>query len=388
MTLGFADVVFEFFNSGAGPIDDAPYGGTYNPSTLASNFPVEVDLSVVLGDEPFSDDTVDFLSLPTGSFVTVGFQDEVIIDGPGDDIFVTEIFGSGENAEIYAQVGQGNFVLLGTAGGGQEASFDLADAGITGFVNSIRIVGLDGLGGSPGYDVVNVKVLEDALVDLSKKNNLTGTENDDEVSLGNGQDTASGLGGDDSLLGGNGADLLNGNKGKDLLLGNQGSDALNGGSGKDKLQGGKGNDTLTGGSGNDKLDGRDGDDTLKGGGGKDTLEGGSGKDVLTGGNGADTFVYTSPSDSQSGGQNRDEITDFEPGKDTIDLAAIDAKTGGGNQKFKFIGGDSFSGTKGELRVQKRSDDTLIQADRDGDGTKDFEIELSSRLNLDAGDFIL
>ena len=81
-TVGYADTVLDFFDSGAGPLA-GPYGGTF-PGT----FPVAVSTSVVLGaDGPVAD----FLSLPTGSFVTVGFTDETVIDGVGNDLFISEI---------------------------------------------------------------------------------------------------------------------------------------------------------------------------------------------------------------------------------------------------------------------------------------------------------
>ena len=70
-TLGFADVVLDFFNSGANPefpnADDS-YGGEF-PGGIG--FPVPVSLDVVLGDD--QDPNVDFLSLPTDSFVITGF---------------------------------------------------------------------------------------------------------------------------------------------------------------------------------------------------------------------------------------------------------------------------------------------------------------------------
>jgi hypothetical protein len=50
-------------------------------------------------------------------------------------------------------------VLLGIANDSVTTSFDLASIGFTDPVTAIRIVGLDSLGGSPGFDVVNIEVL-------------------------------------------------------------------------------------------------------------------------------------------------------------------------------------------------------------------------------------
>jgi len=112
-----------------------------------------------------------------------------------------------------------------------------------------------------------------------------------------------------------------------------------------------GNDTLTGGGGASVLHGEDGQDVISGRGGADTLVGGADGDALTGGRAADSFVYLDVSDSTGNAKStRDAIFDF--GKnDTIDLRAIDAKIGGGNQKFDFIGTGEFTGQKGQLRYE-------------------------------------
>jgi Ca2+-binding RTX toxin-like protein len=244
--LGFADIVIDYFNSGNGPIDDSPYGGTFNEVTFRGSYPVPVDLGVVLGEEPFDDGTVDFLSLPEGSFVTVAFLDEVIVDGMGDDIFITEIAGNGEIADVFVRAGKGGFTLLGQARGGETASFDLADIGFSGFVTEVRIVGLNDAGGSPGYDVVNVRALSAGLVDLDENNRLTGSDKGDIVDLGAGRDV---------FRGGKGNDVASGGGGRDKIFGQKGDDVLNGGRGNDRLSGGAGEDAF-------EFARRDGKDTI------------------------------------------------------------------------------------------------------------------------------
>ena len=153
--VGFADVVLDFFDSGAGPIA-GPYGGTF-PS--GPGFPIAVSLDVVLGDDPGPTGFQDFLSLPTGSFVTVGFTDETVIDGVGNDIFIQEIGGNGERAEVFVSSDLITFISLGIAQDNTTTALDLASIGFTDPVQGIKIVGLDNLGGSPGFDVVNIEVL-------------------------------------------------------------------------------------------------------------------------------------------------------------------------------------------------------------------------------------
>ncbi|NJK38180.1 MAG: PEP-CTERM sorting domain-containing protein [Oscillatoriales cyanobacterium RM2_1_1] len=151
--VGFADTVLEFFDSGAGPIA-GPYGGEF-PGGIG--FPVLVSTDVVLGNDP--NPIVDFLSLPTDSFVTVGFTDETVIDGIGNDIFIQEVGDNGERADIFVSSDLTSFTFLGTASDAGITSFDLSSIGFTDPVQAIRLLGLDSLGGSPGFDVVNIQVL-------------------------------------------------------------------------------------------------------------------------------------------------------------------------------------------------------------------------------------
>ncbi|HKM62424.1 MAG TPA: type I secretion C-terminal target domain-containing protein [Acidisphaera sp.] len=111
----------------------------------------------------------------------------------------------------------------------------------------------------------------------------------------------------ETLIGQGGTDLLVGGSGNDTLVAGSGNDALVAWSGNNVLLGGPGNDTLIGGSGNDVLDGGDGNAVLVAG---------LGADVLTGGPGNDTFVFTHLSPTYS------RITDFQPGQDKINLAAL------------------------------------------------------------------
>lgn len=179
------------------------------------------------------------------------------------------------------------------------------------------------------------------------------------------------------------------------------------------------NDTLIGNDDVNELRGDHGDDTLSGLGGADTILGGAGLDSITGGGGrdtmygmggADTFKFFSVLDSNGTFQQRDLIQDFTrdslertstgfvsvPG-DTIDLSAIDAnQLAGGNQEFRFIAGDSFSGAA-QVRVVAATDTAgrvydLVQAEVNGDGVADFQLSVyTSTINnvlLTASDFVL
>lgn len=151
--VGYADVVLDYFNSGTGSLP-GPYGGTFDG--VSGVFPVAVSTSVVLGPPQSPED---FLSLPLGSFVTVGFTDETVIDGAGDDIFIGEVGPNGERADVFVSNDFINFTLLGTALDSGVTAFDLASIGFALPVRAIKIVGLDNLGASPGFDVAFIRVL-------------------------------------------------------------------------------------------------------------------------------------------------------------------------------------------------------------------------------------
>lgn len=148
-----------------------------------------------------------------------------------------------------------------------------------------------------------------------------------------------------------------------------------------------GADTINGRGNNDELLGLDGNDTLLGGDGADTLTGGNGKDTQTGGDGLDVFDFNKTVESKKGGS-RDVITDFNRDDDLIDLADIDAKSGGGDHAFKFIGKQAFHHHKGELHFVKKAGFVIVEGDIDGNGKADFQIQVDDVSKLTKGDFVL
>ena len=170
-------------------------------------------------------------------------------------------------------------------------------------------------------------------------------------------------GGDDRIVTGRGADTVRAG---------DGSDVVEAGAGADRVAGGAGEDTLTGGEGNDRLDGGAGDDLLIGG---------AGRDLLIGGGGADTFRFLAVGDSAANAPDR--IRDVAPGVDRIDLSAIDAIPGAGDDAFGFVGAAAFSGTAGELRFAAGR----LEGDVTGNGVADLAILLGD-LALTQDDLLL
>ncbi len=234
---------------------------------------------------------------------------------------------------------------------------------------------------------------------------------------GDGIDTLTGGDGDDTLDGGAGADVLNGGAGRDTAsfesatrsvrvdlqtpalsfndaVGDTfiGIEVFRTGNTIDQLRGDAGaNEFYTGGL-TDRLYGRAGDDLLFGEGGADAFYGGLGADTMTAGDDADRtdrFIYFNIAESGVGAGNRDVITDFVSGEDRIEIRRFDADiTQGFKQAFDFIGAAAFTNTAGQLRYDQSGGITVVQADVDGDGAADFEIELTGTIDLIVDDFLI
>jgi Ca2+-binding RTX toxin-like protein len=180
-----------------------------------------------------------------------------------------------------------------------------------------------------------------------------------------------------------GNDTITGDDGANTLAGRSGSDRLYGGDGNDRLFGGTGGARLYGGDGNDRLIGDVSGDTLSGGNGNDLIHGSQGSDILTGGAGGDRFQWRQVTDF-SGGLAR--VTDFAPGADVLDFAAIDPDGAGALLSFTFIGTAAITAA-GQIAVRQSSGNTMIDLSLDS-ATSVWSIRLDGLLTLAAGDFLL
>jgi Ca2+-binding RTX toxin-like protein len=135
---------------------------------------------------------------------------------------------------------------------------------IAGPVSQIEIIYSNGLGGTQGVFVSDIKF------------NAVAPEDGDDSLLGGA--------GDDSIFGEAGNDTLDGGTGNDTLTGGAGSDSLIGGLGADQLFGGTGNDVLLVAQG-DQASGGDGDDLFVL---QDLGEAGAGTINIVGGEGGET----------------------------------------------------------------------------------------------------
>jgi len=285
--------------------------------------------------------------------------------------------------------------------------------------------GNDTLFGFAGSDTLVGGLGDDVLHGDGHFDTLFGGEGRDTLFGGHGNDVLFGGSGDDRLVGGPGADIMYGGLGNDRYVVDSTADRVvgelgygvgggidvvessasytlptnvevlhligtenisgTGTGGHDLIIGNAGNNTLSGGYGNDRINGKEGDDWIIGGHGADTLVGDAGRD---------TFVYLSASESRAGPANRDFINGFERGVDRIDVSAIDARPGGADDAFRFMGRAAFSGngadSAGELRYFTfgSGNHAIVEADLNGDGVAEFQLFVNQCRWLTATDFVL
>ncbi|MEK0194956.1 calcium-binding protein, partial [Microcoleus anatoxicus] len=238
---------------------------------------------------------------------------------------------------------------------------------------------------------------------------IYGTEGENFIYLGGGNDAAWGLGGNDIILGGDGDDILDGGAGSDRLIGgagndtfivddaldvivesaNEGNDTVNttlknfslellsevenltysgnlafnglGNARGNIITSGQGNDVLRGGAGDDKLNGASGDDLLEGEAGDDMLSGGSGNDTLMGGDGDDRLEDIDGTNRLDGGAGNDVLkggygNDTLIGGDGDDTLTDDR---GANRLDGGAGNDKLTGGFGnDILIGGEGNDTL------------------------------
>ncbi|MDA7424685.1 M10 family metallopeptidase C-terminal domain-containing protein [Thalassococcus lentus] len=353
-----------------------------------------------------------------------GEGDDMLYDGPGNDT----IEGDFGNDTLIVPADVTGIEIALTWGGGQITRQN-GEVDELVWIETVQVVGNEGvrITGSAATETLIGGDGDDTIQSMGGLDSINGGAGNDElyasefaltyVEGGAGDDTLIGGFGNDTLDGGGGADVIDGGDGYDIAsyasadrsvrvdLQNPAisfNDAAGDmfisieefqtGDGIDQLRGDAGDNIFRTGGVSDRLYGRAGDDMLFGEAGADAFYGGLGADIMTGGDDAgrrDRYIYFNAAESGVGDGNRDVITDFVAGEDRIELSRIDADiTQGFKQGFEFIGDAAFTGTGGELRYEQAGGNTIVQADRDGDGAADFEIELTGTMDLTESDFLI
>lgn len=364
------------------------------------------------------------LLIPGAGGATLGGR-ELMNGGQGDDLFIIESAVDFANHDIadnglsYAQlVNKGPSFRVGNGLGIDEVRFtqtvaaDIVIAGTNGlgvasiFLGVERVVIGTGFGATAdtsGLAAINIDAalanpgifegLE--MIGNAGPNTLIGTDFNDRIDGGLGDDLMEGGLGDDTYvlsaatdgiteLTGGGVDtvVVNGpfNYSLDaldpLLFGSFENLTLQ----STALQG-TGNDldnVIIGNASNNTLFGLGGNDLINGGDGNDTVIGGGGADNLFGGVGLDTFLYNADITEIGNDPNLLEtIFDFNENQDILNLSAIDANiTLANNQAFSFIGSAAFTAA-GQLRFEPTgTGDGILYGNVDGTLTPDFQIRLA------------
>ncbi|MDF1722629.1 MAG: calcium-binding protein [Minwuia sp.] len=281
-----------------------------------------------------------------------GTDDDIYIYNRGDGFDVIDEQGNGGNDTIQFGAGIAVSDLAITASGGQ-MSISLTD-GSGGLLLRSQLFRSFVPETDRNGQIETLRFADGTEIDLSGSLNISGSDDNDIISVHLGDDTLFGLGG---------VDVLSGGFGDDVLFGGAGNDGVNGDAGDDDLRGDSGNDRLNGGLGDD------------------TLIGGTGDDTLVGGVGDDIFVYAR-------GDGTDGIVrgTFDDGFDTLsfgpDIQLADIRltlTSGGVLDFTLRDGS------GSIRVGQQFSgvaDVFLESVRFADGTS---IDLSGPLLFEGTD---
>lgn len=378
-------------------------------------------------------DDASYIQSPNG--VNVNLETGLAFDGWGftDALFNIERVRGSDNADILTGsnrldvieifIGEeGNDTINGGAGIDFAAwrTTEIEEGGINVTLGTGTVTVDDGFGGT------------DTLINIE---GLDGTNSDDTLSGGTGEQWFRGRGGSDIINGGAGIDtadystdnlavtvnlgtgtatdgfggvydlqgtdtLLNienvlgsrlndritGSAGVNLLDGHFGNDTVDGGAGNDTLLGGAGNDSLQGNGGNDTLDGEAGNDVIRGGADADVFIDKTGNDTLDGGSGNDTFLvdYTTGTQTAIGGAGGDtyvlnpdatgstfRVTDFDLSGADRDLIDVGALLDASARDGFYTGQDPFAA--GFLRFRKVGANKVLEWDRNGGGNQYVEV---------------
>jgi|GEM_PF-2275048 len=203
------------------------------------------------------------------------------------------------------------------------------------------------------------------------------SDQDDDISSGNGKDVVYLLDGDDELSLGGGDDLAYGGDGDDEIDGGSGDDWIAGEGDEDTIDGGNGDDAIYGGDKDDSLDGENGDDLLAGEDDDDTIRGGDGYDTIYGGDDEDKIYGEDDHDELYGERGRDTIYGGH-GRDTVFGGKHDDSIRGGDHDDKLLGedgedfidgdygDDTIFGGDGDDKIEGGNDDDWIAGEDDND----------------------
>ncbi|MEQ1652501.1 MAG: peroxidase family protein [Hyphomicrobium sp.] len=168
--------------------------------------------------------------------------------------------------------------------------------------------------------------------------------------------------------------VLGGTNNNDTLIAGLGDDTIWGDGGNDRIEGGAGVDQLIGGDGDDIITDINGDDNIKGGAGNDVVNSGDGFDLILLGDGNDFSVGGEDANETFGGEGNDYIIAGDDADTVFGDAGDDWIEGGtGNdllqgdfgapfQDSKHVGNDIIMGGAGNDDYDSETGDDIMLAD--------------------------
>ncbi len=148
----YPDYLLDIYNP-----DDACWKGV----GADGRWPVPVDPEKWLVGPPLSDQSG--VTVPIDQWIELKFPGR-IVDGPGDDILLIELGQVGEQALLFITDSANQEYLLGKATAlnsgldtDSEIGFDITGICLPFLPSAVRIVALDTGGGSPGFDIANIR---------------------------------------------------------------------------------------------------------------------------------------------------------------------------------------------------------------------------------------
>jgi Ca2+-binding RTX toxin-like protein len=175
--------------------------------------------------------------------------------------------------------------------------------------NYLRFTGGDHvvLGGTEGNDILIAGLGDDTLWGDGGNDRLEGGAGNDILIGGEGDDIIQDSFGDDNLQGLAGNDVINAGQGLDLILGGTGIDFIVGGEDLKEIFGGQGGDFILSGDSDDEFLGNEGDDWMEGGNGHDALVGDNGNPFGEGDVNGNDVMIGGPGDDDYDGETGDDI---------------------------------------------------------------------------------
>ena len=243
----------------------------------------------------------------------------------------------------------------------------------------------DVLMGGPGSDTLSGGAGNDHIYGNALTSTQGASDSADTISTGAGTNYVNGNAGNDTIIGGDGPNRLYGGSGNDSISAGNGNNHINGNLGDDVIQAGSGNNVILGGQGNDVIAAGNGNNVMEGDAGNDVLQAGTGVNIFSGNAGNDLFLYSPGDASTTHNGFWDEITDFSPGSDKINLGHSVTAVLTSNQSFSDASVAEIyaqtlmlnnSGTSEVVSLQVGSDSFLFYNDT---GNSDI---LTSGIKLD------